>query len=203
MRTPKVRELQEAVRSLFSRPITTRFPAEPAVVVEGFRGITRFDERTCIGCGACAQVCPAGAIQVVDDPGSHPPTRTLSIRYDVCIFCGHCGLNCTTGTGISNTKEYELIAFDRSTMASSVEKELVLCEECHEPISTRDHILWTAEKLGVKRFANPTLALVAERTLGLVDETPAPPPDPSLRPNAVRVMCPKCRRTSLVAELWG
>lgn len=203
MRAPKIREVGEAVRSLLSRPITTRFPAEAPVLPEGFRGITRYDETTCIGCGACAQVCPAKAIEMVDDLTGAKPVRRLTIRYDVCIFCGHCALNCTTETGIYNSKDYDLATLDRSSLFTSIEKELVVCEGCGAVIAARAHILWTADRLGVKRYANPTLALAASGELGLVDPAPSSVSEPCLRPDAVRVICARCRRASVVGELWG
>ena len=58
MRLPAIlqpRVLREALRSLFSRPFTTRFPAEPFVPDEAFRGRPRFVEEGCVGCGACAR----------------------------------------------------------------------------------------------------------------------------------------------------
>ena len=38
MRYPKLRELREAIKSLFSRPYTIKYPAEPSVPPERFRG---------------------------------------------------------------------------------------------------------------------------------------------------------------------
>ncbi len=204
MWVPKLREVGEALRSLVSRPITVAFPAKPPEVPANYRGTPYYDEKTCIGCGACAQVCPAKAIEMVDDVSVSPPVRRFTIHYDVCIFCGHCELNCTTTTGIRNTNEYDLVTLDRSTLFSTVEKELVRCEGCGAVIAPRDHIRWTAEKLGTKRFANPTLALMVDGTLGLVGEGSSPAPsDPTLRPSGVRVMCARCRRMTVVGELWG
>ncbi|MCU0611318.1 MAG: 4Fe-4S binding protein [Candidatus Eisenbacteria bacterium] len=203
MRSPKVRELGEAIKSLVSRPVTVAFPAKPAEIIEGYRGTPYYDEKTCIGCGACAQVCPAKAIDMADDITCSPPVRRFTVHYDVCIFCGHCELNCTTKTGIRNSSEYDLATLDRSSLFSSIEKQLVLCEGCGAIIAPRDHILWTADRLGTKRFANPTLALVSDGTLGIVAEATTDASDPALRPNSVRVICAHCRRSTVVGELWG
>jgi len=43
MRTPKLRELREAVRALIHGPYTARFPAEPTPLPEAFRGCPRFN----------------------------------------------------------------------------------------------------------------------------------------------------------------
>ena len=67
MRKPKLRELGEAIRAIIHGPYTAKFPAEPTPLPETFRGCPRYDEETCVGCGACHQVCPPGAIEMEDD----------------------------------------------------------------------------------------------------------------------------------------
>ena len=71
------RVLREALASLFSKPFTERFPAEPFTPDESFRGRPRFLEEGCVACGACAQVCPPKCIEVIDDLDPERPTRTL------------------------------------------------------------------------------------------------------------------------------
>ena len=204
MRKPKLRELAEAVRSLISRPATLPFPAAPSPAPPAYRGKGKFNEDECIGCGACAEICPAGAIDVVDRPQDTPPTRTLTRKDDHCIFCGQCAALCTTGKGIECTNEYDLATFDRATCAVSVQKELVCCEKCGEVITTRDHLRWIARKLGTKRYANPTLILTAEKELGLVGEESARAEDvPTGRSDILRILCTECRREVLVREMWG
>lgn len=206
MRKPKVREVGEALRSLFSRPATVKFPAEPYEAPPEFRGKPEFNEDTCIGCGACVQVCPADAIEMNDLVEAEPPVRRFAVHYDVCIFCGHCELNCTTTTGIANTPEYDLVTFERSSLVGSIDRELLLCSEpaCGVVIAPRRQILHVAEQLGAKRFANPTLLIVADGRLGLADvEGGHGEVVHGMRPDGVKVLCPKCRRTTLVKELWG
>ncbi len=203
MRTPKVREVREALRSLFSRPYTIRYPYEPVVPPERFRGKPKFFENECIGCGACAQVCPARAIDVRDVVSGGTGRRTLTVHHDHCIFCGQCQRYCTTSEGIKLTNEFETGTYDRSKSIAAVEKELVICRECGEVIATVDQIRWVAEKLGPKAFGNMGLALMLSRDLGLASDVSRAPDRAMERGDNVSILCPRCRREVILYEQWG
>jgi len=197
MRTPKLRELKEAVRALISGPYTAKFPAEPTPLPDTFRGCPRFNEDECVACGACANACPTGAMEMTDDPQAG--MRHMTISLDRCIFCGQCVANCLTEKGIRQTQEYDLSTTDRSTLRESTEKPLLLCESCGAVIGSRAHIRWVAERLGPLAFANPTLMLTALEDIGLAEKEP-PPTTELRRADKLRVLCPKCRQaTSLLA----
>lgn len=196
MRYPKVRELLEAVRALTGRRYTTRFPAEKAVVPKGFRGIPRFDPEICIGCGACAVVCPAKDIEVTDEVRDGKGVRRLTIHYDDCIFCAQCHRNCPTERGVIMTDDFDLATGDRRGLREKVEKELVLCELCREVIGARDHLLWIARRVGPSAYSNPTLMLtmldaLSPESAAIPEEGVAP-----ARGDRIRVLCPKCRRAT-------
>ena len=54
---------------------------------------------------------------MVDNTESERPLRTITSRYDACIFCGNCHEYCTTEKGINLTKEWDLAGLDREAMA--------------------------------------------------------------------------------------
>lgn len=195
MRKPKLRELCEAIRAVVTGPYTVDFPKGPSVTFEEFRGKPEFNEDECVGCGACSQVCPPKAIDLVDEVSNRVGYRKLTLHLGNCIFCGQCEASCITQKGIKQTNKYDLATFDLSTAIETVQKELLLCEVCSCVIGAVDHVKWIAEKLGAAAFANPTVMLTALKELSLVDESPPQESDvPLRRADRIRILCPKCRR---------
>ena len=204
MRKPKLRELKEAIRAVIVGPYTSRFPLEPHEPPDGFRGKPEFQEDGCIGCAACAEVCPALAIRYVDDTAADPPMRRFELHTDKCIFCGQCELNCTTKEGVKLTKIYDMSTTDRSTCRECIEHDLVICEICGAVVSPKKHLRWVAEQLGAKAYANPTLVVASDGSMQLATRDTGRTGEPTLaRSDMMRIMCPACRRTSIVRELWG
>ncbi len=206
MRYPKLRELREAVKSLFSKPYTSRFPFEPCEPVDGFRGKPKYDTAFCVGCGACAEVCPGNAIKVVDPPepvakDSAVPVRKMVCHYDDCNFCGNCEAHCITEKGIRLSKEFDLALFDRKLATEEVEKELVICDLCRSIITTRHHLQWLVGQLGTLAYGNPTLLLISQRELIPVESGTGG--EALRRPDILKVLCPKCRHEVMLKDIWG
>ncbi len=193
---PKLRELKEAVIAVFSPRFTTRFPKVPHHVPERYRGKPEFDDDTCIGCGACVNVCPTDALTMVDDTGANPPVRRITLRYDACIFCGNCSDNCTTEDGIKLSNQWDLATLDRQSTVETREYELQMCEKCGEVIGTKKHLIWLYEKLGPLAYTNPSLLLAKSGQLTREPQAPTEPPqagaaaEPS---DYMKILCPKCK----------
>ncbi len=196
MRWPKLRELKEAVTAVLSPRFTTRFPAEPCVVPERYRGKPEFDTDKCVGCGACVNVCPTEALSQADDTEADPPVRHIHLRYDTCIFCGNCSENCTTETGIKLSDKWDLAGLDRESMTETHDYELQLCEKCGAVIGTKKHLVWLYEKLGPLAYTNPSLLIAkAEDLLGESRVSGQEPEgDKDVRASDfMRILCPKCK----------
>jgi len=195
LRYPKLRELKEAVIAIFSPRFTTRFPAQPCQVPEKYRGKPQIDADTCIGCGACVNVCPTNALTQEEDLQASPPIRKIISRYDACIFCGTCQDNCTTEKSIKLTNQWDLATMDRESTVEAFPFELQRCEKCDAVIGTKKHLVWLYEKLGPLAYTNPSL-LIAKNNELLKNVQHLPPPDTGTEPQTgdfMRILCPKCK----------
>ena len=196
MRWPKLRELKEAVTAVISPRFTTRFPAEPCVVPERYRGKPEFDLDSCIGCGACVNVCPTLALTMVDDVEADVPVRRITKRHDTCIFCGNCQDTCTTEKGIKLSNQWDLATLDRNSTVETYEHELQVCEKCGEVIGTKKHLVWLYDKLGPLAYTNPSLLIAKNGQLRtdaeeITDEGAAQRDVETS--DFMRILCPKCK----------
>lgn len=200
MRKPKIRELIEAIKALIKGPYTTKYPFKPHIPPKKFRGKPEYSEENCVGCTACAQVCPVKAIEFSDDLKSAPPKRKNILHYDICIFCGQCQLHCITQEGIKLSNKFALALFDRSQTIETVEKELALCEVCGDAVACKDHLDWLAKKLGPIAYSNPTLFLSRLKELSLVDDNTAEVVKDMTRADRVKILCAACRRKTTLEK---
>jgi len=200
MKYPKLRELKEAILALIRGPYTSKFPKQPYTPHPNFRGKPKFNQDSCVGCLACENVCPVGAISHEDILDDNP--RRKIIHYsDICIFCGQCQAYCITKEGIKLSNEWELSCFDRRHCQESIEKELLLCEICGEVIGCKDHMIWIAEELGELTYSNPTLYMTRLKELGISDDEVKSAVDISSRSDRMKIICARCRRkTTLTTE---
>jgi len=167
------------------------------VVPQRYRGKPEFDPDSCIGCGACVNVCPTNALTMTDDTEADPPIRIITQQTDACIFCGNCSDNCTTETGIKLSDKWDLANMDRATMTETNQFELQLCEKCGAIIGTKKHLVWLYEKLGPLAYTNPSLLLAKSGELLATkpqDVQQSPQPDRVVQPgDFMRILCPKCK----------
>lgn len=197
MKLPKIRELIEAIKAVIKGPYTSKFPIEPHVPHPNFRGQPKFNDKKCVGCLSCEEVCPAEAIahkDIVDAPGN--AKRTMIHYTDTCIFCGQCEAACIAeGEGIKLSNDWELSFFDRKNESSeSIEKELQLCEVCKDIIACKDHLKWIAQRIGELSYSNPTLYLSRLKGLGIIDENIISSLKDNGRSDRVKILCARCRR---------
>jgi formate hydrogenlyase subunit 6/NADH:ubiquinone oxidoreductase subunit I len=201
MRYPKVRELKEAIISLFTPAYTTSFPFKEHVPADKFRGKPVVDDSNCIGCLSCANVCPSGAIIVSDDKDS--ASRTITRDFGKCIFCGQCEAFCMTGKGVrlSNTI-YDMATLDQQSNIEKQEKELVVCMNCGDIITTREHVIYMFNKLGPRGYSSTLNLNLLNESLNIsTGDTSVGIRDELKRKDMFNILCPNCQRVIQVKNL--
>jgi formate hydrogenlyase subunit 6/NADH:ubiquinone oxidoreductase subunit I len=127
-----VSKLREAIICFKNLRVTLPYPFKPSLPPDGFRGRVQVSLEKCIGCAACANVCPPKLISVVD----HNTRRSLEFTLGRCTYCAYCAEVCPT-EAITMTKEFELATDSRGDLNISIELSMIRCEECGKAYTTQ------------------------------------------------------------------
>ena len=76
--------LKTIIKQFTHKPVTTKFPAEPAKKFEATRGHIVFDPSKCTSCTICMMRCPSQAITV------DRANKIWTIDRFKCVICGGC-----------------------------------------------------------------------------------------------------------------
>ncbi|MBM3474841.1 MAG: 4Fe-4S dicluster domain-containing protein [Armatimonadetes bacterium] len=138
-------KLKEALICFRAGRVTLRYPFEPSVPPEGFRGQPQLDITKCLGCGACSMACPTRCIEVTNEAEQ----RRMEYCFDRCSYCGECAEACPEG-GITMSSEFELATDSVTDLRTVAYLDLVRCESCGEVVGTAREIDKLAQELATK-----------------------------------------------------
>lgn len=136
----------------------------------GFRGDPHVDQSKCMGCGACAHVCPAEAIEIVEESGQ----RVIRFKRRDCIFCATCQDVCPS-QAVELAQREKAWFSDKEVSRSEARLPLVRCLACGAPYVPAEQVAWAMRKL--------------DETLRMDDAVRA-------RVGRSASICPTCRRNS-------
>jgi NADH-quinone oxidoreductase subunit I len=137
--------MKVTVSHLFVPAITLQYPDVKWTMPERFRGRLYNNIEDCIGCQACARVCPVSCIYIATEkrgPGEEPqftseesgkrPKKLRVTQYDVdlslCCYCGFCTEQCPTEC-LRMIPEYEFSVYDKRELLYSFATEKSLTKE--------------------------------------------------------------------------
>ena len=121
MSKPSILNPFNAIKFLFKKPKTFRFPFEQRETAKRYRGFHLNDWEQCTGCGNCADICPNEAIEMVEiaeikaEVGKK--NERPQIDYGRCCFCGLCVDICPPAS-LRLSRDFYHIHFDTKTFVS-------------------------------------------------------------------------------------
>lgn len=117
-------------KTLFTPPVTRRYPLVKRPVQPGFRGLHALAKNEegkmkCVGCGLCGAYCPSQCIYIYTTEGENH--EKFVDRYEIevlrCVYCGFCVEACPFGA-ISLSEHYEYSDYSRDAFYMTKEKLL-------------------------------------------------------------------------------
>jgi len=123
--------IKEVLICLRAGRVTLPYPFNPLKAPPRFRGRPTIDGTKCLGCGACAEVCPPRLI-TLRDIGE---TRRVTLDYSRCTYCARCQEICPVGS-MTCTEDFETGTADRANLSVTVELVLAKCKVCEAPFMT-------------------------------------------------------------------
>ncbi len=121
-----ISKLKEAIICLKAGKVTLPYPFEAAPVPSRYRGRPVFHVERCIGCGGCANNCPAREILISDVCQEIRVMRYLGHR---CTYCGRCADVCPE-QAITMSAEFETATNDKKDLQQDLEIFMGTCQRC-------------------------------------------------------------------------
>jgi hydrogenase-4 component H len=132
-------KLRQIAFGVGSPRATVGYPLAPLTPDPAYRGRVTVDTSHCVGCGGCAEVCPARCILITDVSQT---TRVMRRHLDRCLSCGRCEDACAYDA-IHLVPDWENGTPDRGDLL--IEQVLFMgtcdrCGRCYEPAHPLDRL---------------------------------------------------------------
>lgn len=129
---------------------TCKYPLEPYIVPDDFRGKPEYNHKLCIGCAACGVACPPNAINV---KANNEGEIIWEFNCGRCIFCGRCEEVCPTNA-IKLSHEYEMAAkFDKSALIQRGVIKMAKCKDCGNFFASQRLIDYALKRLELSNLS--------------------------------------------------
>ncbi|HTU01899.1 MAG TPA: 4Fe-4S dicluster domain-containing protein [Candidatus Sulfotelmatobacter sp.] len=165
---PRPQALLRALAEALRLPLDSTTPL--ALAAAAYRGAPQVDAGKCMGCGACAHVCPADAIEIRDEGGQ----RLVCFKRGDCIFCATCQDACPSQAIQLAPADQGWFTDRRTTAPTAV--ALAACPACGTVCVSPRQIDWVMRKLDETLDGNGAARAGVQRGLAL---------------------CPACRRSRI------
>ncbi len=159
-------KIKETILSLKPGRVTLTYPLQPTPVPERFRGRPVFNPEKCVGCGGCANNCPAREILLADQCQEMRVVMYLGRR---CTYCGRCADLCPE-KAITMSHEYENASPKIADLRQNIEIWMGTCQRCGRCFKTTSPL----DQLMMKgyRFDNLDAELWVYRSRAYLDKDP-------------------------------
>lgn len=127
---------RDVIRSLFSPPVTEKYPFERQEAPKRFRGKLEWNPEKCTGCGLCSKDCPSNALEMIIVDRAK---KQFVVRYhaDRCTFCAQCVQNCRFKCMNMSNEDWELAALSKEPFTVYYGNEANL-KAFHEKFATQE-----------------------------------------------------------------
>lgn len=119
-------KIKEVILCVRAGKVTLPYPFKPRPTADGFRGRPIFDAMKCIGCGGCANNCPAREILIFDPKQEIRVIKYLGRR---CTYCGRCADVCPE-KAITMDLDFETATNHIEDLSQTIEVFMGNCQRC-------------------------------------------------------------------------
>jgi formate hydrogenlyase subunit 6/NADH:ubiquinone oxidoreductase subunit I len=137
-----ISELKEALVSLADIKPGILKPEAPTQPLSPPQHRMVIYDKKCVGCGACATVCPADAISLLENR-KH---RVITIKIAQCIYCGMCADTCPE-QALSLLAGDELSSSTKENLLHELKIKLKRCEQCRTIMGPEKSIIKTVKNI--------------------------------------------------------